>query len=144
LKRFQFRLATVLRVRRLQEEQAKGALLHANAQARTAAHRVTTAVDAYASTERPQGSQSYADFERSRFRFERAAESVGVARAGHRDALEVVEIRRDEWSDAHKRVAVLERLEARRREEHDADFRRREERLVEDLVATRHARGRLA
>jgi flagellar export protein FliJ len=144
LKRFQFRLATVLRVRRLQEEQAKGALLHANAQARTAAHRVTTAVDAYASTERPQGSQSYADFERSRFRFERAAESVDVARAGHRDALGVVETRRDEWSDAHKRVAVLERLEARRRDEHETGVRRQEERLVEDLVATRHARGRLA
>jgi flagellar export protein FliJ len=142
LKRFRFRLATVLRVRRLQEEQAEGALLLANAQARTAAHRVTTAVDAYASAERPRGSQSHAEFELSRFRFERAAESVDVARAGHHDALETVETRRSEWSDAHKRVAVLERLEARRREEHEAEVRRQEERLVEDLVATRHARGR--
>jgi flagellar biosynthesis chaperone FliJ len=140
LKRFQFRLETVLRVRRLQEEQAEAALMRANAGARDAARRVHDAVEAYAASDRPDGPQSFDEFHRSRARFERAAGAVDVAHAGHRDALRGVDERRDDWSAAHARVAVLERIESRRREEHDADVRRQEERLVEDLVISRHRR----
>jgi flagellar export protein FliJ len=140
VKRFRFRLDTVLRVRRLQEEQAEGALMRAHADAREAADRVDTARETYASIVRVAGAQSFADFELTRFRHEQAAHAVGHAEDLHRGTLEIVELRRTEWADAHRRVAVLERLEDRRREEHDYEVARMEERLVEDLVATRHQR----
>ena len=75
------------------------------------------------------------------FRLDNAAGAITVARAEYRHALELVEARRAEWTAARQRVAALERLEARRRDEHAIEARRAEDRLVDDLVVARHARG---
>jgi flagellar FliJ protein len=141
MKGFRFRLATVLRVRRLQEDMAKAALMTSHRDAHNAAARVDDSLAAYETAERPDGAQSFAAFERSRFRFEQAAGAVGAARVAHLAALAMVEERREEWNDAHVRVAVLERLEERRRDEHAETVRRGEERLIEDLVTSRHRIG---
>src|SRR5262249_3579338 len=100
-------------------------------------HAIAHHVDA----ERPAGIQSYDAYQLAHFRFESSARMVGAAQAGQREALVIVDERRAEWDAAHKRVAVLERLETRRRDEFLDALRRDEDRLVEDLVTTRHARG---
>ena len=64
-----------------------------------------------------------------------------MARRAHRDALALVEVRRQEWMAARQRVEALERLETRRRAEHALEVQRAEDRLVDDLVVARHARG---
>ena len=69
------------------------------------------------------------------------ARAINVARAEYGRALEVVDVRRGEWTAARQRVAALERLEARRRDEYAIESRRAEDRLVDDLVVARHARG---
>lgn len=141
MRRFNFRLAQVLHVRRVQEDQARYALMAANGVAALAAQRVEERLDDYASRSLPTGPQSYADFERSVFLLDSAAGAVGVARVAYADALDVVATKRDAWTESRQRVAALERLEERRRAEHAIEVQRAEDRLVDDLVVGRYARG---
>ena len=142
MKRFRFRLEQVLRVRRLQEDQAKNALLAANRDAHDAAVLVNNRLAEYATRSFPTGTRSYEEFERALFLLDSAAGAVDVARIAHRDSLVVVSERRDEWTASHRRVAALERLEERRRDEYAIESRRAEDRLVDDLVVARHAARR--
>jgi len=141
MKRFRFRLDQVLHVRRVQEDQARFALMSANRDAHLAQARVDERLADYEQRRLPLGPQSYADFERAVFLLDSGAAAVGVARATRREALAVVEERRAGWTDARRRVAALERLENRRRAEHAIESQRAEDRLVDDLVVARHARG---
>jgi flagellar export protein FliJ len=141
VKRFRFRLEQVLRVRRLQEDRARAALLAANRDAHEAAVRVEAALAEYQTRSFPGGVQTYEAFERALFLLDTAASSVELERRAYREALVVVDERRNEWMDARRRVHALERLEERRRAEHELDNRRAEDRLVDDLVVARHAGG---
>jgi flagellar protein FliJ len=140
VRKFRFRLEQVLRVRMLQEDQARGELMVANRAAQEAAARVENRLDEYKSRSLPEGPQSYEAFERALFMLDSAAGAVDVARLAHRETLEVVDVRRAEWAAARRKVAALERLEERRREEHAIEVRRAEDRLVDDLVVARHGR----
>lgn len=142
MKRFRFRLDQVMRVRRLQEDQARAALLAANRGAHEAEARVEARLADYRTRGHAPGAQPYEQFERARFLLDGAAAAVGVARVRHREAVAVVDARRDDWSAARRRVAALERLEARRRAEHETEVRRAEDRFVDDLIVARHGRGR--
>ena len=141
MKRFRFRLEQVLRVRRLQEDLARAALMHAHLEAQTAATAVNARIADYANAARPSGAQTYESFKRMQFELDNAAGAIKVARATYRDAMTVVDQQRAEWAAARQRVAALERLEERKREEHAVEVRRAEDRLVDDLVVARHARG---
>jgi flagellar export protein FliJ len=141
MKRFRFRLDQVLHVRRVQEDQARFALMSANRDAQTAQTRVDERLADYELRRLPLGPQSYAEFERAVFLLDSGAAAVGAARATQREALAVVEERRAGWTDARRRVAALERLETRRRAEHAIEVQRADDRLVDDLVVARHARG---
>ena len=120
---------------------AQAALLNAHHDARNAADAVNARIADYAAVTRPNGAQTYEAFNRMQFELDNAAGAITVARAEYRHALAAVEQRRAEWAAARQRVAALERLEERRREEHAVEMRRAEDRLVDDLVVARHARG---
>jgi flagellar export protein FliJ len=141
MKRFRFRLDQVLHVRRVQEDQARFQLLSANRDAQLAATRVDERLAVYADRSMPVGPLPYEEFERAVFMLDSGAAAVGAARTSHREALEVVDARRADWTDARRRVAALERLEERRRAEHAIEVQRAEDQLVDDLVVARHARG---
>ena len=141
MKRFRFRLEQVLRVRRLQEDMARAELMHANREARAAADRVNERIAEYNGAPRPGGEQPYDEFNRVQFHLDNAAGAITVARTEYRTALKVVDDRRAEWAQARQRVAALERLEERRRDEHAIEARRADDRLVDDLVVARHSRG---
>jgi flagellar FliJ protein len=141
MKKFRFRLEQVLRIRRLQEDQAKAELLGANRLAHEAATRVEERLQEYRGRAFPDGPQPYETFERALFMLDAAASAVDVARARHVAACDIVAERRDEWAAARMRVGALERLEERRREEHALEARRDEDRLVDDLVVARYGRG---
>ncbi|HEX5096334.1 MAG TPA: hypothetical protein VFX21_09980 [Acidimicrobiia bacterium] len=138
MKKFKFRLASVQKVRQLEEERARIRLMEANAEARETAARVEARLHAYVSNPRPGEPMSYEAFESERFKLEALATAVESARIAHREALDIVDMRRVEWLEAKQRVAALERLEVRRREEHAIDLRRAEDRLIDDLVVARH------
>jgi flagellar export protein FliJ len=138
LKKFKFRLESVQKVRQLEEERARMRLMEANAEARETAARVEARLHAYVSSPRPDQPLSREAFEHERFKLEALATAVESARIAHREALDVVDVRRVEWLEAKQRVSALEKLEARRREEHAIDLRRAEDRLIDDLVVARH------
>lgn len=141
MKKFRFRLEQVLRVRRLQEDMARAELMHAHREARAAADLVNGRIAEYTGAPRPDGEQPLDEFNRVQFHLDTAARAITVARASYRRALEVVDDRRSNWAAARQRVAALERLEARRREEYAVEARRADDRLVDDLVVARHSRG---
>jgi flagellar export protein FliJ len=140
VKKFRFRLESVLRVRRVQEDLARAHLLNANAAARTAEGVVDTRVSRYHDMSRPHGAQPEPVFARDWFQLDSAAGAVDVARERHIAALAVVAERRADWSEASMRVAALERLEARQRAEHALEMQRDDDRRVDDLVVSRFAR----
>ena len=141
MKKFRFRLEQVLRVRRVQEDQARGELMLANRGAQLAAQRVEARVAEYNTRALPSGQSSFQDFERTLFLLDTAAGAIQVAKHEHREALVVVDERRAAWSKARQKVAALERLQQRRRDEHAIELRREEDRLVDDLVVARFARS---
>jgi flagellar FliJ protein len=141
LKRFRFRLEQVLRIRRLQEDAARGALMRAHRSAGIAADRVNARIEDYAAAVRPSGTQTLETFNRLQAHLDNAARAVAVARTGYTQALAVVDERRAEWAAARQRVAALERLETRRHDEYTIEVGRVEDRLVDDLVVARHSRG---
>ena len=139
MKRFRFRLEHVLRVRNVQEDMARAELLGANRAAHDAAARVEARLADYTTRTIPRGAHSYEAFERALFLADTAAGAVKVARNDYLDALDVVHARRADWHDARRRVSALERLEDRRRAEHELEMRRAEDRLVDDMVVARFA-----
>jgi flagellar FliJ protein len=141
LKKFRFRLEQVLRIRRVQEDMARAVLMHANHDARAAADVVNARIEDYSAAARPSGAQSYEMFNKLQAHLDNAAGAIVVARANYQQALRVVEQRRTEWAAAQQRVAALERLEDRRRDEYAIELRRAEDKEVDDLVVARHARG---
>jgi flagellar protein FliJ len=140
MKKFRFRLETVLRVRRIQEDQARARLLNANAVARKAEAVVGERVARYDALDRPNGVQIEPEFERTLGALDYAASAIDLAREQHIESLAVVAEKRSEWSDASMRVAALERLEARQYTLYATEARRDEDRLTDDLVVNRYAR----
>jgi flagellar protein FliJ len=141
MKKFRFRLQSVLRVRRIQEDQARARLLSANAQAHHAGAVVDARVARYYDLDRPTGLQVEPDFAQTWSTLDFAAGAIDVARESHIEALAHVAARRSEWSEARMRVAALERLEARQRAEHAIEMQRDEDRVTDDLVVSRYARS---
>jgi flagellar protein FliJ len=141
MKKFAFRLQSVLRVRRIQEDQAKARLLNANAAAREAERVVDARVARYYDMARPEGTQVEPEFARTWFSLDTAAGAIELANGQRVEALAHVAERRSEWSAASMRVAALERLEERQRAEHAVEAQRDEDRTTDDLVVSRFSRS---
>lgn len=117
MKRNPFRLATVLRVRHVQEDVELGRLSLARADARRAADRADALLDRYRlqTTAGPSVTSTGA-FLADRLHGERLAESVIDARADVVTSQQVVADRRVDWSFAAQRVSALVRLRDRHNE----------------------------
>jgi flagellar export protein FliJ len=140
MRKFKFRLQSVLRVRRIQEDMARSELLYANAAARQTERVVDARVVRYRDMDRPAGLQQEPEFALTWFTLDAAAGAVDVARVLQVEALATVAERRAEWSEASMRVAALERLEERQRALHTIEIKRDEDRVTDDLVVSRYAR----
>lgn len=143
MSRPRFRLAAVLRVRRMEEEAAKLELRAANVALRQAVTDRDLAEARYrASTAGGPALASVADLHAQRLQAGLLAEQAAAAQRlalQHAGAAALAQAR---WSKAAKRVAVLERLEARRSAEQAAEELRAEVALVDDLVNARYAAER--
>jgi flagellar export protein FliJ len=136
-RRFRFRLETVLRVRRVQEEQARARVMVANRAVALAAAEVDDRMQRYTALPRPTGVQSYADAEAALFRLDAGAGAVEWAHGEHTRAVEHANEELAQWTEAEQRVRALERLHDRAREEHATEVRRAEDRLTDELTTTR-------
>jgi len=140
VRRYRFRLEAVLRVRRLQEDVARGALAEATATvgraegAVTRAHEWLEALRAEAAPPEPLAWHAHRRVQLGAAE-ELTARSteLGAARAEQR-------ARQVALADARMRVRALERLDERRRAEHAREVARQDERVVDDLVTSRFHR----
>ncbi|HET6810691.1 MAG TPA: flagellar export protein FliJ [Acidimicrobiales bacterium] len=135
MKRYRFRLETVLRVRRLEEETARLELLTANTRLADACARRDAAAAHYRQIPIELGSCSTEELRRTRQRAELAAATLGARQATVDEAARHAEAAREAWMAAVGRVKVLERLDERRREEHRLELERDETRFLDDVGA---------
>ncbi len=141
MKRYKFRLEQVLRVRRMEEEQARASLLAANAQLHTAGQRLRDRTERYHTMVAPIGPSQLTEFLAWRQRREAAATALLAAGQAVDSATVQVAERRDGWSAAAAKVTALERLDERRRAEHAAEAAREFDQEIDDLVTSRHGRA---
>jgi flagellar FliJ protein len=137
VKKYSFSLAKVLRVRRIEEEQAAARLAAARMIANAAAAREVESRHALASRCARHGLQPAASFLAWTETTMLAGEALSDARADVRRAEEEVETRRGEWSSAAARVSALEHLDERGRAAHVVERRREETRTADDIVTAR-------
>lgn len=142
MKRYRFRLDAVLRVRRVQEDLAAGQLAVANHEEQAAVQRVEAAKDDYLVITVRDGVQGARTFAAERERWNRSADAITVAEQQRREAAQVVELRRSEWSEATQAVSGLERLDEKRRTEHRTETDREEAVLSDERAAERDRRRR--
>lgn len=140
MKKYHFRLATVLRVRRVEEERARHELLEANRAVAQAQARVAEREAALAAYVPQHGPVSREAFLAGHDQTTRLADAVRVAAAQRSEALAIQAAQRAEWSLRAQRVASLERLDDRQHEAYEIELNREEAKTVDDLVTTRYAR----
>lgn len=122
------RLATVLRVRRVQEQAAAARTAVAEAERRAAAVRVA---DRRADVAVPRADRHVVEL---------AWQAVDRAAVAHAAAVVVADGERAQWADAARRVKGLERLDERLQTEARLEEQRRLGATLDDLVTTRVAR----
>lgn len=142
MKRYQFRLAQVLRVRRIEEERERAALLAKRRQELEATMRADERQTAYASVGAVPVALPAHRFLVERGRREIAAASLAAAIAERQMAAAATVAAQVDWSRSAQRVSALERLEERARDEYQLEIRRDEDAAVDDLVVFRTRRPR--
>ena len=134
-------LATLLRVRGIQEQVRRGRLAAEVVAERRAEGLLERARDRYAdAVAAPPVEEVAPSFVASRRRHEGLAVTVCDAGSGVRAAAEVTRAARQDWSEAAMRLAALERLEDRAREAETARMRDNEQRTSEESSSAQHAR----
>ena len=137
MKKYSFPLAKVLRVRRIEENQAAARLAAARIIANAAAVREAESRLALATRCARHGLQPAASFLAWAETMMLAGEALSQAKAQVRCTEADVEARRSEWSSAAARVSALEHLDERGRATHDVERRRDETKTADDIVTTR-------
>ena len=140
MKRYRFPLAQVLRVRRIEEEQAAAGLAAARFAAESAAGAQQARISELAGCEAaPSGTA--ARFALWADRVTGAGGALTRATEAKLVADRTMAVRRAEWADAAMRVAALERLDERRRAAHRREALRDEIVAADDLVTSRRREG---
>ena len=137
MKKYSFSLSKVLRVRKIQEEQAAARLAAAQLVASAAATRAAESRHALAARGARQGLQSSAAFLAWAEAAMLAGEAFTAAKVDAAVADEEADSRRGEWSSAAARVSALEHLDERGRAAYAVERRRDEVKTVDDIVNTR-------
>ena len=141
MRRYRFRLAPVLRVRRTEQDLAQAALLAAHALVRTEQEALARREDAYAAAVNAQAPRRAADFVYEQAHRAALGTTVLAQRSRLAEAEQALEAARRAHTAAASRVGALERLDERQRAEHHAHALREDDLIVDDLVVSRVARS---
>lgn len=141
MRRYTFRLESVLRVRRVEQDRARGVVLAATAAVNKQLDVLAAADAAYTDSLTAYETASTADFLKVQSHRSALASAVLVRRQDVAAADEQVAVARAAWSQAAARVGALERLDERQRAEHQVRAMRDQELVVDDLVVARFGRS---
>lgn len=138
MKRYRFRLQSVLRVREIQENVAAANLALANRDLAAAEAALTARRSAYAALDFQRGVQSSSAFLAAREHDGLKAQTVLEAGQQVTASEEAADGRRAEWTDAAAKVTALENLDGRQREDHALDALRADATVIDDIVIGQH------
>ncbi|MDA8295467.1 MAG: hypothetical protein M0004_02555 [Actinomycetota bacterium] len=138
MKRYHFRLAAVARLRRAEQEVARNALAVANAALRARLVERDAEVERYRTVANQHSATTPAGLSAERNDAELALERLRAAEQRVAEAASTAAIAQVTWLAAHQKVAALERLEQRQREEHALATSREEAALLDDLSTARY------
>ena len=140
MKRFKFRLESVLRIRRIEEEQSRARLLAANAAVARADAIVATRRSHYAALTRPKGAQTRAAIDDAWATLDRAARAIVWSDTQRVECIERAREAHEAWSQTRQRVRALERLRDSAVAKHVQAIRRDNDRVADELATTRYRR----
>ena len=136
MNRYRFRLETVRRIRRVQEDLAVGAWRVAQADLQAAEAERSAAIERYRGREVPAGAMGAAAFLAECDRAARSADAVVSSGVRCVERSVVVDERRADWSIAAQRVAGLDKFDERSRADHALTAARSEAVIDDDRAAT--------
>lgn len=140
MNRYRFRLEPVLRVRRIEQDTAQAGVVAARRDFDAAESDLHRSVDRYRARPETHGPSSAAAWLAGRAGTELTAATVIAAGTRRELAAGRVAEQQEALQAARRRVAALERLDERRREEHALAAQREEATDVDELVTSRHGR----
>lgn len=140
MKRYKFGLNGVLRLRQMQEEQTRAAMLEAQRAAEVATAELNARLAAIGAARADVGRRSGPEFQHQRDQLERHALAVGAARSAEANALSAVRVAREAWEDAAKAVRALERLDERKRRTWVLETTRAAQLATDEVAQTHHGR----
>ena len=138
---YHFRLASVARIRTIEESVARDRLMSALRELRTAQERERSANSALAGLEAPAGLVSSRDLQWKYEQAERLFDSVKRCRENVAEAASVAAERREDWNEASKRSQVLAKLESHAFAKWREDALHEEVSEIDDLTNARFAQG---
>lgn len=141
MRRYQFRLASVLRVRKIEEDQAITALAEAERRRVAAEELAALREQAHRGAGTTQGTFAAHEFLAACERRERSAAAVLASQEEVAQARMASLARRAALAAAAAAVGALEHLDEKSRAEHTLEALREETIEVDDLVTGRHRRG---
>jgi flagellar export protein FliJ len=141
VKRYHFRLETVLRVRRREEEVARGLLVAASLAATAQEQLLAERSSAYELSLKASGIRPCADFLVEQASRSAHAAAVLEQRTRVTEAYDDAARARAVWTGTAARVGALERLDERHRAEHLTQAQKEDELITDELVVSRHGRG---
>ena len=117
--RYRFRLQQVLRVRTIERDQAVGEVARARAEVARAEHRTAEAQRLYDSMPAPSGADVHELRSQMRVR-SLLVDAIAAAQVAEAQQRVVLEECLSLWTEADKKVRLLEELDVRARERHEA------------------------
>lgn len=138
MKRYQFRLAAVARLRRAEQDVARNALVVANVALRARLVERDAEVERYRTIAARNDAATPSALLTERNDASLALERLGDAEQRVVEAATAAALTQVAWVSAHQRVAALERLEARQREEHALAMSREDAALLDDVSTARY------
>jgi len=139
VKRYNFGLASVLRVRKIAEEQTRAALLEAQVEADRASAELDARLAAVGAARPIRGRRSSSEFQEEREHLERHRQAVLAARSAEAHLLELLGTAHADWQSAAQEVRALERLDDRKRAEWVIEVTRAAQIVTDEVATTRHS-----
>lgn len=141
MKRYKFGLGGVLRLRQMEEEQARASMLEAERAAEEATAALNARLEAIGAALVDGGHRSGPEFRHERDQLERHALAVSAARAAEANALSAMRVSRVAWEEAAKAVRALERLDERHRAAWRFETTRAAQLATDEVAQTHHGRS---
>jgi len=141
MKKYRFGLNSVMKLRKMEEEQARSFLLESQSEVDRTTAELDSRLAAIGSARPHLGRSLGPEFADERDQLERHAIAVIAARSAEANALAVMRTARSEWEDAASRVRSLERLDDRQRETWMLEATRRAQVVTDEIAQTHRRRG---